>query len=248
MAGNTREAGASVTSRALAILGAFDMAHQHLSLSDIARRTGLPLATAHRILAELVAWRALERGPDGRYRVGLRLWELGTLSVTRTRLRESALPYLQMLYEVTRTDVHLAVPDGSDVVYIEHLGSRRTGGPPGVVGMRVPLERSAAGLVLLAHGGGPDAPGPRPRLAEIRRRRCAVLADAVRPGMCSVAVPVTRGDGTAVAAVGLSVAAFPDAKGCLPVLLAAAGRIRQSFARTPAEESTGRAVFAVAGA
>ncbi|ORT56531.1 IclR family transcriptional regulator [Streptomyces sp. CB03238] len=247
MAGNTREAGASVTRRALAILGAFDMAHQHLSLSDIARRTGLPLATAHRILAELVAWRALERGPDGRYRVGLRLWELGTLSVTRTRLRESALPYLQMLYEVTRTDVHLAVPDGSDVVYIEHLGSRRTGGPPGVMGMRVPLKRSAAGLVLLAHGRH-EEPGPCPRLAEIRRRRCAVLADAVRPGMCSVAVPVMGGDGTAVAAVGLSVAAFSDAKGCLPVLLAAAGRIRQSFARTPAEESTGRAVFAVAGA
>lgn len=246
MAGNTREAGASVTGRALAILGAFDMTHQHLSLSDIARRTGLPLATVHRILAELVAWRALERGEDGRYRVGLRLWELGTLSATRTRLRESALPYLQMLYEITRADVHLAVPDRSDVVYVEHLTSRRTGAP-GAVGLRVPLERSAAGLVLLAHGG-PDEPRLRRRLAEIRLRRCAVLADQVRPGMSSVAVPVLRSDGTAVAAIGLSVAALPDAKGCLPVMLAAADRIRRGFARIPAEESSARFEYAVAGA
>jgi DNA-binding IclR family transcriptional regulator len=71
--GNTREAGRTSSSRLFAVLAAFATAHPTLTLTEIAERSGLPLATSHRLARELVAWGALERRPDGRYEVGLRL-------------------------------------------------------------------------------------------------------------------------------------------------------------------------------
>lgn len=59
--------GRSVTSRSLAVLDAFDASHRRLSLSDIARRSKLPLATAHRLVGELEVWGALVRSSDGAY-------------------------------------------------------------------------------------------------------------------------------------------------------------------------------------
>lgn len=238
MAGNTSQAGTTVTGRALAVLGAFDMAHRDLSLSEIARRTGLALATVHRLLGELETWGALERGADGRYRIGLRLWELGTLTATRVRLREAALPHLQMLYEVVREPVYLMVADGSDSVCVECLagpGSAPSVLPsPGPVGLRLPLERSAAGLVLLAHRSAPGAVGePSPlwrQLAEVRRRRHAEEVGDLVAGRRSIAVPVLAEDGTAAAAVGLSVpVASGTGRRCLPALLAAAGGVRRAL-------------------
>ena len=68
MAGGSRNPGRSVTSRALALLDAFDDAHPRLTLTDIARRSGLALSTAHRLVAELETWEGLARRADGRYR------------------------------------------------------------------------------------------------------------------------------------------------------------------------------------
>jgi DNA-binding IclR family transcriptional regulator len=51
-----------------------------LTLTGIARRAGLQLATAHRLVTELAGWGALTRGADGGYTIGVRLWELGLLS------------------------------------------------------------------------------------------------------------------------------------------------------------------------
>jgi hypothetical protein len=75
MAGNTSVRGATVTSRVLALLGAFDARHRELSLSDLARRSGVPLATAHRLAAELAEWGALDKTGEGKYVVGRRLWD-----------------------------------------------------------------------------------------------------------------------------------------------------------------------------
>lgn len=102
MAGNTGDPGRSVSSRLLAVLDTFDIGHPALTLSEISRRSGLPLATCHRFVAELVSWRGLERDDDGLYRIGLRLWEMGLLGRLHIRLREVALPFLQALYESSR--------------------------------------------------------------------------------------------------------------------------------------------------
>src|SRR4051812_24082652 len=120
----TGNAGRTVTSRVLSVLAIFDGRHRRLSLSQISRRAGMPLATAHRLVGELAAWGALERDADGRYQIGLRLWEVAALAPRGLGLREAALPYLEDLYEATHQHVQLAVLDGVDVVYVERLSGR----------------------------------------------------------------------------------------------------------------------------
>ena len=65
MAGNSSHRGASVTSRALALLDAFGEDHRRLALTELAARAGLPLPTAHRLVGELTGWGALDRDASG---------------------------------------------------------------------------------------------------------------------------------------------------------------------------------------
>ena len=80
MAGRSGTPGRSVTSRALAVLDAFDAGSPRLTLSEIAERSGTPLTTTHRLLGELAEWGALVRRQDGRYEIGRKLWDLGLLA------------------------------------------------------------------------------------------------------------------------------------------------------------------------
>lgn len=110
--------------RVLAVLGAFSPDRPALSLSDLSRRAGLPLSTTHRIVGELARRGALERQEDGRYRVGLWLWEVASLSPRGMGLREAAMPFLEDLYEATHENVQLAVLDAPEVVYVERISGR----------------------------------------------------------------------------------------------------------------------------
>ena len=100
-----------MTSRALDLLGAFDTAHPRMTLTEIAARPGQPMATAHRLVAELVGWGALAGGTTAPTRSG-RLWALGLLAPVQGELREVAAPFLQDLYAATGDTVHLAVREG----------------------------------------------------------------------------------------------------------------------------------------
>jgi DNA-binding IclR family transcriptional regulator len=90
MAGNTSQPGASVTSRVVALLRAFDSRHRRLTLTELAARAGLPVPTAHRLVGELVEHGVLVRQPDGPYVVGRLLWDIGLLAPLPTGLRELA--------------------------------------------------------------------------------------------------------------------------------------------------------------
>ena len=102
-----------LTSRVLALLGAFDEHRPRLTLTELAEAAGLPVSTAHRLIGELGAWDALERGPDGRYVVGRRLWQVGTLAPVARELRQARCPAMQDLYEATHENVQLAVREGT---------------------------------------------------------------------------------------------------------------------------------------
>ena len=81
LAGNNEQApGRSVASKVLSVLDAFSPAAQQLSLNEIARSTGMPLSTTYRLVSELVQWGGLERADGAGYRIGLRLWEVGSLA------------------------------------------------------------------------------------------------------------------------------------------------------------------------
>ncbi|MDW5330288.1 IclR family transcriptional regulator [Plantactinospora sp. KLBMP9567] len=216
-------AGRSVTLRALSILDAFDSVHLRLRLSEIARRSNLPLATAHRHVQELVDWHALERREDGTYQIGARLWHLGLLSAMHVELREAALPHLQDLCAATGDTVHLAVRDGGSALYVERLGGARSVRVVSRPGGTLPLHATAVGKVLLAWApddvrqsvlSRPERLTPytvveparlAAQLAEIRRSGVAWTREEMTLGASSVAVGVTGAAGEVVAAVGLVV-------------------------------------------
>ncbi|WP_019856097.1 IclR family transcriptional regulator [Actinopolyspora mortivallis] len=223
MAGNSREPGRTVTGRAFSVLSAFDAESPRLSLTEISQRAGIPLATAHRLVGELESWGALQREHDGRYAIGLRLWEIGLLAPVHTGLRGTALPHMQQLHERTGANVQLAVRQDLEAVYVEKLSGHRSIPIVSRSGGRLPLHTTGVGKVLLAHA--PRAvvqeycarglarhtpytiaePGRLVReLARVRQRGFARTAEEMTVGSCSVAVPVWEGEGV-VAALGLVV-------------------------------------------
>jgi DNA-binding IclR family transcriptional regulator len=207
----------------LAVLDAFTRERRALTLSEIARVTDVPLSTAHRLIAELCAWGGLERDTDGRYRVGLRLWELGALAPRGLGLREAALPFMEDLYEVTHENVQLAVRDGAEVVFVERFASRGAVAVLTEVGGRFALPPTGVGLVLLAHAPADlqeqvlasplhrytphtitDPVLLRRVLAEVRRSGVAVSDRQVTEDAVSVAAPISA-RGTVVAALSIVV-------------------------------------------
>ncbi|GAA2336009.1 IclR family transcriptional regulator [Dactylosporangium salmoneum] len=214
----------TVTSRVLSVLDAFNGEHRRLSLSQISRRAGMPLATAHRLVGELAAWGALERAADGRYQIGLRLWEVAALAPRGLGLREAAMPYLEDLYEATHQHVQLAVLDGVDVVYVERISGRHALGVRSRVGGRLPAHATGVGLVLLAHAPAgvleeyvarplvaftpltiADPARLRATLDKVRRAGHAVSDRQVQMDAVSVAAPVRDLEGRVVAALSVIV-------------------------------------------
>ncbi|WP_109004160.1 IclR family transcriptional regulator [Streptomyces rishiriensis] len=224
----------SAPERLLSVLAAFDHTHAALSLSDISRRAGLTLTTAHRLVGALTEWGALERDASGVYHVGLRLWEVAALAPRGLALRQVALPFLEDLYEATHENVQLAVRDGSEVVYTEWLSGRSAVGVHIRVGARWPLHVTGVGLALLAHCGPElqaaycaqpltaytshtitDPARLRRALAEVRRSGVAVSSRQVTDDALSVAAPVRGPDGAVAAAVSVVV---PHADAQVPTL------------------------------
>ncbi|GAA4510241.1 IclR family transcriptional regulator [Actinoallomurus oryzae] len=141
----------SVLARGLTLLGAFGPSDVDLTLTELAARTGLPKPTVHRLLGELVGWGALERTGNG-YRLGMRLFVLGQRVPRPRGLREAALPYLEDLYEASHENVHLAVLDGIDTLFLEKVSGRRSMPIISRVGGRLPAYCTATGKLFLAFG------------------------------------------------------------------------------------------------
>jgi DNA-binding IclR family transcriptional regulator len=225
MAGNTSVPGATVTSRLLAVLGAFGEHHRSLTLSEIARRADLPLPTAHRLARELVGGGALDRLVDGRYVIGRLVWEAGLLAPVQGRLRQVAEPFLHDVFAATMATVHLAVRDDDEVLYLDRMQGRASVPIVSTVGTRLPMHATGVGKVLLAHAPGDVRERVMAELARItaytitrpellaaqlervRRDGVATTAEEMSLGACSLAVPVVQSsDGTVVAAIGVVVA------------------------------------------
>ena len=213
----------SVIDRALSIIGTFQGGRVRQTLSDISRRTGLPIATCYRIVQRLAVWGALERDADGRYNIGLRLWEVASMAPRSVGLQRLARPYMQDLYETTGYACHLAIREGLELVSIERFQSPRRPVRRPLVGGRYPLHATAIGMVLLAHAPVEvqdavmargldayttrtytDADVLRRVLDDIRRTGFAVSDRQVDEVHVGFAAPVRGADGSVVAAVSLA--------------------------------------------
>ncbi len=139
----------SVLARAASILAAFHREDGPLGVSELARRTGLAKSTVHRLTGELTQHGFLERRIGGVV-LGLRLFELSGLVPRQLDLRCAALPYMADLRAATKQTVHLAVLDGTEVVYVEILRHHDAPPLPSRVGGRLPAHATAVGKALLA--------------------------------------------------------------------------------------------------
>ncbi len=239
----------SVPAKLLALLDAFSHECGAFSLSELARRTGLPLTTAHRLVGELVRWGGLERGEDGRYRIGLRLVELAALSPRGHGLRDIALPFMEDLYEATHQNVQLAVRDGTDGVYLERIAGRHAVPVLTRVGAHWPLHATGVGLVLLAHAPADvqeevlaaplaaftpftitDPAELRRTLAEVRRTGFSLSDRQITDDVFSVAAPVAGPDSTCVASLSVVVPVTdPHRASWAPAVRAAANGISRQL-------------------
>lgn len=256
VAGST-DPGRSVLGRALAVLDTFSTERAERTLGAIAREAGLPSATAHRMVAELVAWGALERVGRGRYRIGMRLWQLGSLAPEARTLRDVALAFLHDLLEVTHEVAHLVVRDGDKALYLERLMARPEVHVRSRVARRLPLYATGPGKILLAHA--PDdvvrqvLAGPLPRLARntivdrdlldaalvaIRESGYCISREETTDGASSVAAPVRGPNGDVVAAISVVVPADRrDLASLVPAVRVAATGISRGL-RPRAHRST----------
>ena len=208
----TLETPSAVIDRVSLVLDAFD-GPGRLTLAQIVRRTGLPRSSAHRMLERLVQLRWLRR--DGRdYELGMRLVELGSLAVHQDRLHRAAIPLLHELHRATGLVVHLAVLDGTDVMYLEKIGDRMIAAIPTRVGGRQPAHCTAVGKAILAYNDDAEADLAIRKtkysissasqlvaeLAKVRAHGVAFEREETVPGFGCVAAPI-GGPGEAVAAV-----------------------------------------------
>ncbi|WP_030747944.1 IclR family transcriptional regulator [Streptomyces sp. NRRL S-31] len=244
----------SVAGRVFSVLDAFVDAPGTLRLTEIARRTGLPVPTALRLVRELVAWGGLERAADGSYRLGTRVRTLGAAAPCPRGLLSTALPALTVLTARTGGHADVAIPADGTALCL-------------VTGERLPLHATAAGKVLLAHGlGTPRTDGdptgtdtvtgtdsgsrtgsgrgvgvrhtpytvtaPGVLGAQLARVRATGLAEAheeYRLGELSLAAPVFR-DGTALGALSLTAPTAARPGRLAPAVREAAATVSRALA------------------
>jgi DNA-binding IclR family transcriptional regulator len=147
-AGDRRSPERTVLGRVASIMEAFNGGQHVLSLGDLSQCTGLPKSTLHRLADQLCQLGWVERDPGG-YRVGMRLFELGSLAVEGNRLQEAAFPHLQALAARTGMSTQLGVLDKTEVVYLERIvvGPLRL---PTRRGGRKPVYCTALGKAMAA--------------------------------------------------------------------------------------------------
>lgn len=155
----TSETGKSANqsiARASRLLRCFVDSPEGLTLTELARRTGLHPSTAHRMMTALVDGGLIAKGDGDRYRPGIALLALGASASLAVGI-DAALPFLETLTEKTGESASLAIKDvDCAVVLLETESKHRLISRYGT-GSRVSLQDSAHGQILLAYAGDPEA-------------------------------------------------------------------------------------------
>ncbi|HEC08583.1 MAG TPA: IclR family transcriptional regulator [Acidimicrobiales bacterium] len=212
----------SVTN-ALRILREFSYRDPVLGVSELARRLDLGKSTTHRLLTTLAAEGFVTQTASGQYRLGVTLWELGSLMVHSLELREVAHPVLEALRNQVNETVHLAVLDGNEVVYVDRFESAATLRMFSRLGNRMPAHSTSSGKAILAWSDPPvvarviraGLPKITPRtitaptafehaLERARKVGFVVSVDESEPGVSSVGAPVFDFSGKVVAGVSVA--------------------------------------------
>ena len=238
----------SVTT-ALRLLKAFSEKDDEIGISTLSKRLGIAKSTVHRLAVTLVSEGMLEQDPEsGKYRLGIALFGLGALVRRRMNVSTQARPYLFALREKTNETVHLAILDGSEIMYVYNLESSQAIRMRSDLGVRKPAYCTAEGQAILAFQPAETVEriireGLLPRtpqtitdparlmraLDTIRQRGCAIEDEESEIGMRCIAAPIRNDAGEVVAAVAVAGPASRLSKKTIadfiPHVIESAGRI-----------------------
>ena len=209
----------------LDVLECFSSADRELSVVEMAARTGLPRTTVHRIVDSLRAVGFLDQEASrDRYRLGLKLFELGSTALTNLPLYREAPPFVDTLSKLSGEDIHLCVFDGAQMVFVNR--SDQVGGRPHntVITMEAtPCHSTGVGKAALAfqpeavierviRAGLPRFTGNtivdpdrlKEELAAIRARGYSIDDCEHEPDLRCVGAPIRNAAGRVFAAISAS--------------------------------------------
>jgi IclR family pca regulon transcriptional regulator len=205
--------------RGLAVIRAFDGERPALTLSDVAKATGLARAASRRFLITLVELGYMR--VEGRlFRLSPRVLELGRPYLSSLTLPELALPHLRALVADVGESSTVGVLDGTEIVYVAHVSARRILSVTVTVGTRDPGFPTSIGRVLLAGGDRSPSAGElqpytsktittrsaaRAELDRVRRQGYALVDQEFEDGLRALAAPIRDGNDRVIAAVNLAV-------------------------------------------
>jgi DNA-binding IclR family transcriptional regulator len=250
-----------VLDRALAVLKVLSQEGPDLTLAQVSALLHLHKSTAHRLIMVLEGHKLIERNSKtGTYRLGMKLFELGTRAVSQLDLRERARPILDRLVRETDETVHLCVYDNGEVVYVDKVEPARSVRLASTVGRRHPAFCTAVGKAMMAvmpeeqvetavqkHGLRPltrktigSLGELKSELAKVRKLGYAVDDEENEEGVCCVGAVVRGISGEPTAAISVSGPSFRLPSYKIPIVakavIGAANALSQELGYNPSSE------------
>ena len=196
--------------RGLAVIRAFGHDAHEMTLTEVARRTGLTRATARRFLHTLTRLGYAATADGKHFRLTAKVLDLGYAYLSSMDLIEAAQPFMEQVTATTQESCSVAVLDGHEVVYIARVPTKRIMRVTLSIGTRLPAHATSLGRVLLAElspseldayfAAGPlerftdrtvtDPAELRRRLDEVRRQGHALIDQELEEGLRSISVPL----------------------------------------------------------
>ena len=209
-------------SKLIRVLDSFSTTARSLSLSEVCQRTGYPKSTTHRLLSSLREAGLLDQDRDrDRYRLGLKLFELGNTVLANMDLHREARPFVDALGRLSGQAVHLAVFDGRHAVVVGRSEPQAAGGRG--LFESAPAHCTSVGKAILAHLPAPalsrfiegglarftdttitDPEALQGELAQTRARGYAVDEGEHQPGLRCIGAPIRDVSGRVFAAISVS--------------------------------------------
>ena len=242
--------------KAFEVLEVFERKWRPLGVTELARETGQPKSSLHRVLTTLVHAGVVEQNEDGLYHPTLKLWRIGNLALSEIDLVQVAHPRLEALCKAADETVHLAVSEpGGGVIYLSKVESPRSIRVQTQVGRVNPSWCTSTGRMLLAHDPDmlervlalpktqhtplteTDPDRLRDIIAKTGVEGISILKGENHPEMGGISAAIRDHTGEVVAAVGLGIPLFrlDDAliQRCAPLVRAAAADISHDLNYRP---------------
>lgn len=212
-----------VLDRTFAILSLLGESDRLLGATELGKRLHLTKSTVHRLLAVLEQHRYVERDAlSARYRLGLKIAELGSFASARAGFEKTAKPYVELLAERTGEAAHIGVLGGGEVMSILHAPAPNEAHSPSTVGRRSPIHCTSLGKAILAfHDEAEElirshrfvvhtpktirtAAQFRTELERVRARGIATDDEEFQEGLRCIGAPVCDRAGKAIAAISIA--------------------------------------------